>query len=484
MTSRLIPRCALLAAAALLAGCYAVRPSGGGGETHASTPRRTVVADIALPQGYRIEPVATGLSFPSGVTFGPGGQPYVVESGYSYGEVWTSPRLVRIEPNGSLTVIATGDTKAGPWNGVTYDDGAFFVAEGGAVNGGRLLRIDAKGNVTPLILDLPSLGDHHTNGPVVGKDGWVYFGQGTATNSAVVGPDAADFGWLKRHPEFHDVPCEDVTLAGDNFESRDPLHEGQTARTGPYSAFGTTVTAGQVIRGRVPCSGAVMRVKASGGEPELVAWGFRNPFGLAFRADGTLFVTDNGFDERGSRPLWGAGDLLWSVKSRTWYGWPDYSGDRPVADFKPPLRGAVRPVLQKAAGVPPRPAAVFAVHSSSSGFDFSRSASFGFAGQAFVAQFGDMSPSVGKVLHPVGFKVVRVDPDEGVVRDFAVNRGKTNGPASRSGAGGLERPVSVRFDPAGTALYVVDFGVMTVGSQGPAPVPGTGVLWRIRKAGS
>ncbi len=121
------------------------------------------------------------------------------------------------------------------------------------------------------------------------------------------------------------------------------------------------------------------------------------------------------------------------------------------------------------------------MHSSSDGFDFCRNPDFGYAGQAFIAQFGDQSPTSGKVLAPVGFKVVRVDPDTGVVEDFAVNRGRVNGPASLVGGGGLERPVAVRFDPTGTALYVVDFGVMTMSSKGPHPVRRTGVLWKISR---
>jgi len=92
-----------------------------------------------------------------------------------------------------------------------------------------------------------------------------------------------------------------------------------------------------------------------------------------------------------------------------------------------------------------------------------------------------MAPNVGKVMSPVGFKVVRVNVQTGVIEDFAENRGKTNGPASRLGTGGLERPVAARFDPAGTALYVVDFGVLTMG-RNPQPRTGTGVLWRITRA--
>jgi hypothetical protein len=105
----------------------------------------------------------------------------------------------------------------------------------------------------------------------------------------------------------------------------------------------------------------------------------------------------------------------------------------------------------------------------------------GWRGQAFVAQFGDQAPVVGKVLGPVGFKVVRVDVVTGVVDDFAVNPGPTNGPASALGSGGLERPIAARFDPAGDALYVVDFGVLTMSSAGSTPHAGTGVLWRITR---
>jgi len=103
-------------------------------------------------------------------------------------------------------------------------------------------------------------------------------------------------------------------------------------------------------------------------------------------------------------------------------------------------------------------------------------------GQAFVALFGDQSPTVGKTLAPVGFKVVRVDVKSGVINDFAVNRGKLAGPASKIRGGGLERPLSLRFDPTGRSLYVVDFGVLTVSETETKPRSGTGIVWRIRRA--
>jgi len=240
-----------------------------------------------------------------------------------------------------------------------------------------------------------------------------------------------------------------------------------------------------VISGRVPCNGAIMRVAPEGGTVELVAWGLRNPFGLAFAADGQLYVTENAFDDRGSRPVWGAGDVLWRITPGSWYGWPDHAEGQSVtkSDFKPPGKPQPLALLARPPGTPPRPAAILGVHASANGVDFSRSAAFGHVGRAFIAEFGDQSPTVGKVLHPVGFRVVTVDTGNGRIEDFAVNRGERNGPASKIGGGGLERPLGLRFSPDGQSLYLVDFGVLLMSEKGPAPQQRTGVLWRVAREG-
>jgi glucose/arabinose dehydrogenase len=473
-------RWVILTALGMLAACFAVRGSHGGGQVKVDQRRELQPADIALPSEYRAEVVASGLTFPVGITFDDHGGIYVLESGYSYGEVFTTPRILKLDGGGRPSVVASGENP--PWNGIVFDDGQFFVAEGGQKTPGRILRIGRDGRIVAIAEGLPSLGDHHTNGPAIGPDGWIYFGQGTATNSGVVGDDSAKFGWLARHPDFHDTPCKDITVSGNNYES-----QGGKTLTGPFSPHGTQVTPGQRIPGKLPCNGSVMRVRRDGGPLELVAWGFRNPFGLAFAPDGRLFVTDNGYDERGSRPIYGAADALWEVKRGAWHGWPDYADGRPVAQgdrYASVGKPKLKPVMAQEPNQAPKPSAFLAVHSSSTGLDFSRSERFGHVGEAFIAQFGDMAPTTGKVLAPVGFKVVRVDVSTGIIEEFASNRAaKKNGPASMLKTGGLERPVAARFDPSGEALYIVDFGVMTVTKDGPEPRRETGVVWKVTRSG-
>ncbi len=228
----------LLGLAFLLSSCFPALPADGGGMTDFKPPRELDPADIALPEGYKIEAVATGLTFPTDVTFDARGSAYVTEAGYSYGDVVTTPRLLRLEPDGKLTEIARGTNP--PWNGVEFHKGAFYVA-GGHLDPGQLLKVTMEGEITPLIEGLPSLGDHHTNGPAVGPDGWLYFGQGTATNSGVVGPDNFDFGWPRRYPDFHDIPCQDIVLTGQNYRTPNPLSAdpNDEAVTGAYVPFGT-----------------------------------------------------------------------------------------------------------------------------------------------------------------------------------------------------------------------------------------------------
>lgn len=98
----------------LIAGCFKLSPTDGGSQKRFQGPRTFNPDDIALPSPYRIELVASGLTFPTGVTFDGEGTPYVTDSGYSYGEVWDTPKLLRIDSQDRQTVMAVGENN-GPW---------------------------------------------------------------------------------------------------------------------------------------------------------------------------------------------------------------------------------------------------------------------------------------------------------------------------------------------------------------------------------
>lgn len=187
----------------------------GGAETTLVGPRQVNPADVALPPGYRIEAVSTRFTFPTAVVFDDANRPHVVESGYSYGERYAPGRLIRVESDGSHTVVAQGVNQ--PWTGGTFHRGAFYVAQGGYP--GKIVRITPDGQQSIVIDGIPSKGDHHTNGPVIGPGGWLYFAQGAITNSGVVGEDNALFGWLLARPQLHDIPAQDIVLAGHDFRS-------------------------------------------------------------------------------------------------------------------------------------------------------------------------------------------------------------------------------------------------------------------------
>ena len=61
---------------ALLSGCYKLSPSDGGAQATFKGERMVQPADVALPEGYRIEVLARGLTFPTGVTVDGAGVPW------------------------------------------------------------------------------------------------------------------------------------------------------------------------------------------------------------------------------------------------------------------------------------------------------------------------------------------------------------------------------------------------------------------------
>jgi glucose/arabinose dehydrogenase len=445
-----------------------------------------------LLAGYRLERVLGGLTFPTSVTCDDQGNVWVVDGGFAYGPTIVPARILRL-PGGdaSAAEVACSEGLVGPVTGVLWHAGTLYVA-----HRQRVSVLQPDGTLRDILSGLPSLGDYQNNKLAIGPDGKLYFGQGTATNSGVVGVDNHRYGWLARNPGFCDIPALDVVLTGQNFTTPNPLAtDGPPVTTGAYSPFGMPSVPGQVVRGALPCTGAVLRCALDGSGLELVAWGLRNPFGLCFDDAGRLYVTEDGPEVRGSRPIGnGAPDNLYEVREGDYFGWPDYYGGMPVSDprldpladwgpARPSQPGLLiarpEPLLASAPPVSRQPLARFTPHATPGGFALAR-APFGFAGDAFVALFGDISPfASGGLPLRAGHGVARVDLASGAVHDFLTAVPPAVADASDPRAVDPFRPVDARFDPTGAMLYVVDFGAVELTMRDSRVHPGSGALWRI-----
>ena len=300
---------------------------------------RELNRNVTLPGGYSIRTAVTGLNFPTGIAFA-NGNLYVSEAG---GIAGTEPRVVEVGTDGTITPIGSG------WNApvtdVKFHDGWLYVSHQGMVS-----RIHPDGSDREdVITGLPSMGDHSNAEITFGPDGKLYVAVGTATNSGVVGPDNFLFGWPQRFPEFHDVPCEDITVRATNYTSEDPRTSdpNDTAVTGPFQPFGEAATEGEVIEGSVKCNGSILRANPDGSDLEVFAWGLRNSFGIRFDDTGQLWATNNGMDERGSRPVEADLDYLLRIVFDEWYGWPDYSAGDRVNQARFAVEGEVPRLLTK-----------------------------------------------------------------------------------------------------------------------------------------
>ena len=431
---------------------------------------RELNRNVILPGGYSIRTAVSGLNFPTGVTF-VDGTLYVSEAG---GIAGTEPRVVRVNSDGSTTAIGSG------WNGpvtdVKFHDGWLYVSHQGMVS-----RIRPDGtDRADVITGLPSMGDHSNAEITFGPDGKLYVAVGTATNSGVVGPDNFLFGWPQRFPEFHDVPCEDITVRATNYTSEDPRTSdpNDTAVTGPFQPFGEPATEGEVIEGSVKCNGSILRANPDGSDLEVFAWGLRNSFGIGFDDTGQLWATNNGMDERGSRPVEGDLDYLLRIVFDEWYGWPDYSSGDPVNQARFAVEGEIPRLLTESTPDLSRfaePVASFEDHVSANKFDFSTSDRFQFVGDAFVAETGSFPPVTGAEEF-FGYRVTRVDMESGEVTVFLAN--KSGEPSFASGEPGINKPIDVKFDPDHPErMYVVDFGAFL-------PAPGTEEVDPMAEAGS
>jgi hypothetical protein len=534
--------------------------------------------DIVVPPGFRVSVFASGLNFPTGLAFrraGAGFEVYVLESGHglpSRCNDQTAFGSGNFDPNnpftpGILVFDQNGTKIRGPLGKPTPLGG--FQPAGPAVdigfenglNGGRLFATDSNqslrtsgnnnssrivtvdpmnGHVTPFITGLPT-GDHPSE-QLAFRGGWIFWSQGSATNSGVVGRDN---GGGANQPE---IPCQDIVLSNNLFDS------GGGVKTSGYSTFGTqrpgaTVRAFESALHRGVCTGAILAARLNGPNPadtiQPFSWGYRNGYAIRFAPDdhplnGGMLVGENGSDERGARPTHGAPDglhLAGSSKDGTpdYHGWPDRLGFLPSSQSvfnpvggpgddlcvpdptNPPSMctpASLAKILSQDVPVrdvlafPPQPItsplAIEAADSSFTGIDFvpnafvrgpvrrgaalySLEGDFGFSAANATAP----GPEVGHEVKLINFN--RNGDDEGPLQlkisRFAFNT--TFEQAFVSGIRGFNRPTNLKFGPDGCA-WVADYGAVRdfgqsdpdakfkVAGDGPlVQIPRTGVIWRI-----
>ncbi|BCN31458.1 hypothetical protein bsdtb5_27530 [Anaeromicropila herbilytica] len=433
-----------------------------------NTSRYLNPSDIYIQQGYRIEVFASGLDSPIGMTYNDDKEMFVAESGLVAG----NPRVLKLI-NDHFEVIADGFNV--PISGISYNQGAIYVSHRGFIT-----KIFKDGTRQNIIMGLPSNGDHYNSPVTFSSDGKLYFGQGTVTNSGVVGNDNA---WVTTSPLLCDYPGDYVILYGQNFETDNILTEGisdDTALTGAFSPYGISNLPYETRKMYIKASGSLLRANLDGSNIEQVAWGFRDPSFLKFNNNGQLYATNNGFSAVGSRPIENATDDFYYVMNGLWYGWPDYSGGDAVTlpRFQPSNGPQPELLLKNQPNVPPKPFVSFPHNSNIRGFDFNYNKDFGPYGDVYIAEYGSTaSTRVGEPISyaGAGHRISRIDMKARTVSTFAIN--KSGFPSSISKEGGFERPSYLTFGPD-SIMYILDMG-MNVTDNPDTFVPNTGVIWRI-----
>src|SRR6266513_5545463 len=260
--------------------------------------------NIVVPAGFTVSVFKSGLNFPTAVAFRGNRdrfEVFVLESGHGLpsrcndetsavvgGEFSATnpftPDILVFDKNGNRIrgplAKPTGD-KGVQTGGLQAHGPAIDIAFEKGFEGGRLFATDSNqairapatnaqnnssrivtvnpetGQVTPFIAGLPT-GDHPAE-QITFKDGWIYWSQGSTTNSGVVGRDNG--GGANQH----DIPCQDITLSGHLFDS------GGGVTTSGYSDFGThrtTVKAFDGATGKGICDGSILSTKANASHPK------------------------------------------------------------------------------------------------------------------------------------------------------------------------------------------------------------------------
>ncbi len=423
--------------------------------------------DMPLDSNIKKVLVADGFSFPTSICFDTGGTAYVAESGLPWDGAPGGGRVFRLGPDGQKQLLADGLRQ--PVNGLCWHEDGIIVSEGGYP--GRISKLYPDGSIAIILDGLPGMGNYHTNMVAVGQDGKLYFSQGALTNLGVIGLDAYQLGWLGHLPHNCDIPGYPVTLVGQAFETPDPLSAQKDARalTGAFAPFGSVHPPGTRLAPALPCTASIMRCNPDGSGLELVAWGIRNAYGLAFLPDGRLIATDQGSDDRGSRPIGHVPELLFEIKQGAWYGWPDYIGGIPVTDQRfLPSRGAAPDfVLAHHEELPPpeKPLLKLPANSAATKFDVLPSTHPKYPGHIILALFGDEKPMTAPAGFKSGRNISRIDPHNW-----------SNHPLPDLD---LDRPIDVKYNATDDSVWIVDFGVFEMSERGVDAKKESGKVWKV-----
>ncbi len=468
---------------------------------------------IELASGFKVEKVAEGLNFPTGIAWDDQNVMYVSEAGGGFLEEPPPARILKVT-NGQLTEVVNLKAKGvgAPVVGFAFHNGNFYISHRAPDMTGAVSRISQNGATVTEILKgfLDSGAEHPLNDIRMGPDGRMYLAAGPAGNSAVMGPDVAPF--VSRVPGLKTTSAKDLVLLGLNFKTKDfrSTNPNDSVLTGAYVPFGTQTTPGQIIPGTNKPGGAIVSFDPNNAEGplETYAFGLRNVIGLAWNSGGELFAAVNGYDVRGARPVRDNFDATYKITKNTWYGWPDFSATlEPLTDPKFEVADSSQAMVflngvpqgknlgfvidHQASGLTPPDknlvAGLHPFHSSPSMLDVAPSSWDNLAGSLFIAEWGDLTPPTDPKVSRVGYRVVQVNPATKEVTPFISNKGVLPGSEQNSLGMAIERPFSVRFGPDG-AMYIVDYGQVKIDpsrmAQNREPyayVPGTGIIWKVTR---
>jgi len=149
---------------------------------------------VQVPDGYQIEKVVDGLTYPTALTWDGEGQMYVAEAGGAFLDLGAPARILSVDVEDGETeeVVNLNDVGlAASVHGIFWHDGAFYVTHRDAGDRtGAVSRVTPESEVMPIFRGIvDSQSEHQVNDIRMGADGRMYVTSGPAGNAAVMGFD-------------------------------------------------------------------------------------------------------------------------------------------------------------------------------------------------------------------------------------------------------------------------------------------------------